>query len=289
MADSRPGMRMINRSAVDENTEFLSGLTDTTRAKATVALSGDITGSFQSDVFTVEKKQTVINEEDDQETHGQHPVSSKQQVGELLIVSSKLDDTAELNIDVNEVTTLNQSIVDELYTEQSSSISYENYVILDRASYPETIQGCIQVINEPCHAEKALHLTITENEHLLWCLQAEALNAQQKLEKEYRERKYWETEYHRGSYEVRNGRGHGGGSRTGSQTSTEVGRGERQRSKSREPATPEVNSRQADRRPAYHRRDITRPSYNINRQQQNFHEAWQNGHERQGRVGVADN
>jgi len=37
----------------------------------------------------VKEEQTVINEEDDQETNGQHPVSSKQQVGEPLIVSSE--------------------------------------------------------------------------------------------------------------------------------------------------------------------------------------------------------
>jgi len=141
MADSRPGIRMITRSAVDENTVFFSGITDTTRAKAIVALSGDLTISSQSDVSAVEKKQTVINEENDQETNGKHQVSSKQQVGELLIVSSELDETAELNIDANDVTTTIQNIVDDLFTIQSSTISYKNDVILDRASYPETIEG----------------------------------------------------------------------------------------------------------------------------------------------------
>jgi len=70
----------------------------------------------------VEEDKTVINEEDDQETNEQHPVSSKQQVDESLIVFNELNDTSELNIDVNDVTTSNQSIVDELFTEQSSSI-----------------------------------------------------------------------------------------------------------------------------------------------------------------------
>jgi len=158
---------MITGSAVEEDTVFFSGLTDKTKAKAIVALWGDINGSSQTDVCTVEEEQMVINEEDGQETNGQYPVSYKQQVGEPLIVSSDLDDTAELNIDVNDVTTINQSIVDELFTEQSSSISYKNVVILDRASDPETIEGCIQVINELSHADKALHLIITENEHLL--------------------------------------------------------------------------------------------------------------------------
>jgi len=108
MADSMPGWRMLTRSGVDENTILCSGLTNKTKAK--VALSVDITVLSQSDVYTVEEKQTIFNE-DNQETNGQHPVSSKQQVGELLIVPSEFDDTAELNIDVNDMTTSNQSIV----------------------------------------------------------------------------------------------------------------------------------------------------------------------------------
>jgi len=64
-------------------------------------------------VYTVAEEQTVINEEDDQvineedESNGQHRVSSKQQVDELLIVSNELDDTDELDIDFNDVTTIN--------------------------------------------------------------------------------------------------------------------------------------------------------------------------------------
>jgi len=181
---------------------------------------------------------------------GQHPVSSKQQVDELLIVSKKLDDTAELNIDVNDVTTINQSIVDELFSEQFSSISYKNDVLLDRASYPETIEGCIQVIHNLCHAEKALNLTFTENEHLLECLKSEVLHAQHELDREHREREHRDSEYHRGYHEVHRGRDQGGGNRRGSLASTEVGRGDRRRSKSSGSATPEVDSRQYDRRSA---------------------------------------
>jgi len=66
---------MITRSAVDENTVLFSGLTDKTKAKANVALSGDITGSSQSDVCVVEEEQTVINKDDGKKTNGQHPVS----------------------------------------------------------------------------------------------------------------------------------------------------------------------------------------------------------------------
>jgi len=133
----------------------------------------------QMNECAVEKEQTVINDEDDQETDGQLPVSSKQQVGEPLFVSSKFDDTAELNFDADDFTTIDQSIVDEVFTEHSSSISYKDDVTQDRASYPKTMDGCIQVINELRHAVKTLHLTINENEHLLGCLQADTLSNQQ--------------------------------------------------------------------------------------------------------------
>jgi len=173
-----PGMHMITRSRVDENTVFLSGLTDITRAKASFVLSGDLTISSQSDVYTVEEEQTVITEE----------ILLKQHVDKLLIVFNELDDTAKLNIDVNDVTTSNQSIIDEVFIEQSSSISYEDVVTQDRASYPETIDGCIQAINELRHAVKALHFTINENEHLFGCLQADALSTQQGTDQLHRER-----------------------------------------------------------------------------------------------------
>jgi len=205
-ANSMPGMCMITRSGVDENTVFFSGKTDTTRATAIVAWSGDLTISSQSDVDSVEEEQTFIDKEGDQETNGQYPVSSKQQVDKLLIVFNELDDTAQLNIDVKDLTTIFQSIVDELFSEQSSSISYENDVLLKRASYPETIEGCIQVINELRHAQKALHLTITNNEHLLECLQSDGLRAERELDKEHREQEHRESEYHRGYHEEHRGR-----------------------------------------------------------------------------------
>jgi len=162
---------MLTRSGVDENTILCSGFTNKTKAKAIVALSVDITVPSQS---KVKEEQTIINE-DDQETNGQHPVSSKQQVGELLIVPNEFDDTAELIIDVIDATTINQSIDDKLFIEHSPPSSYANNAILYRASYPDTIEGCIKVIVELRHAEKALHLTITENEHVLECLQSNPL------------------------------------------------------------------------------------------------------------------
>jgi len=112
------------------------------------------------------------------------------------------------------VTTFNKSFIDELFLEHSSLISYENDVILGRASYPETIEGCIQVIDELRHAEKAPHITITENEHSLGCLQSDALSAQNEVDREHREREHRESKYHRGYYEVRRGRDQGGGKRT---------------------------------------------------------------------------
>jgi len=63
----------------------------------------------------MEGEQTIINNEDDQETNGQHPVSSKQQVGKLLIVPNNIDDADKLDFDGNDVTTINQSIDDELF------------------------------------------------------------------------------------------------------------------------------------------------------------------------------
>jgi len=189
-ADSKSGMRMITRSAVDENTALFSGLTDKTRAKAIVALSGDIAGSSQSEACAGEEGQTVINEDNGQETNGQHPVSSKQQVGEPLFESSEFDDTAELNIDDTAVTTINNIFVNELFPEHSSSISYENDVMLDKASYPETIEGCIQVIVELRQAAEALHLIDIANEHFLGCLQSDALEVPNIFLIENREREH---------------------------------------------------------------------------------------------------
>jgi len=280
--DSMPAMRRITRSTVDENTVFFSGLTDKTRANAIVALSGNINESSQMDECAVEKVQRVINDEDDQETDGQLPVSSKQQVGKPLFVSSEFDDTAELNFDANDFTTTNQSIGDEVFTQHSSSISHNDVITQDWASYPETINGCIQVINELRHAVKALHLTINENEHLLGRLQADALSTQQEIDQLHGEWGNWETEYHRRNHEARSGRGHRGENRTWVQTSKEVGRSDLRRSMSGGFATPNVDCRQIDRRPADQRRGTSRPSYNMD---QVFHGVRRDGQERQSRDG----
>jgi len=102
----------------------------------------------------MEGEQAIINYEDNQETNEQHPVSSKQQVDKLLIVSNKIDDADRLNFDVKDVTTIIQSIDDELLFEHSSSTSCKNDVILDRASYPDTLEKCIQIIDELRHEKK---------------------------------------------------------------------------------------------------------------------------------------
>jgi len=173
------------------------------------------------------------------------------------------------------VTTINQSIIDKLFTEHSSSTIYENDVMLDKASYPETIEGCIQVINELRHAQQALHLTITENEYLLECLQSDALRAESELDKEHREWEHRECEYHRGYHEEHRGRDQVVGNRPGSM-------GDRRRSKSIGSATQEVDSRQYDRRSADQRRGSSCPSYIMN---QVFQGVWRDRQERQGRVG----
>jgi len=156
-----PAMRKMTRSTFDENTVLFAGLPVKTKVNTIVALSVDITVSSQSYAYTVEEEQTITNDDNGQEINGQHPVSSKQQVDKSLILSRELDDTAELDIDVND-----ESLIDELFTELPSSIRYENDVMLDRESYPETIEGCIQVINELRQAQKALQLTIAKIEHL---------------------------------------------------------------------------------------------------------------------------
>jgi len=88
---------------------------------------------------------------------GQHPVSSKQQEGDPLFEPIEFDDTAEVNIDDTAELTIIKSVVSELFLEHSSSVICENDVILDTVSYPDTIKGCIRVINTLRHREKALH------------------------------------------------------------------------------------------------------------------------------------
>jgi len=92
MADSELGKRMTTRSAVDENTILVSGLTGKTKTKAIVTLSIEISGPSQSGACSSEEGQAIIGE-------GNFPVSSKQHVGEPLFESIEFDDTAELNID----------------------------------------------------------------------------------------------------------------------------------------------------------------------------------------------
>jgi len=124
-------------------------------------------------------------------------------------------------------------------------------------------------------------LTITENEHLWECLQSDTLRAERELE--HREQEHWDSEYSRGYHEVHRGRDQGGeGNRTGYPASTKLVSGDRQRSKSSRSATPEVDSRQSDRRPADQRGGTSRPSYNMNRV---FHGVRRDGQERQSRNG----
>jgi len=145
-ADSELEKRMTTRSAVDENTVLVAGLTGKTKARAIVSQSG---------AGASEDEQAITNEED---TKGQHPVSSKQQVNEPLYEPIEFDDTAEFNIDDTAEITINKSVVSELFPDHSSSIICENDVILDTVSYPDTIEGCIQATTILRHREKALHL-----------------------------------------------------------------------------------------------------------------------------------
>jgi len=279
--DLKSEIRMLTRSRVDENTVLFSGVSDKTGVKAILALSGDIIGSSQTDAYIVDDEQTIISK-DVQESNGQHPVSSKQQVDKPLILPCELEVTTEIKTDVNVTTAINHIIGDEFFSKQSPSNSFANDVRIDKPSYPETLKGCLKIIDKLHQEKKILHLTIVQDEHLLRDLKTEAQNAQHKLNNEYKERRYWKTEYHRVNREVRRSGGQGRGSRTGFQISTEVGRDERQRSKSREPATLEVDSRQSNRRPADQKGVTSRPSYNMNRV---FHGVRRDGKKKQSRDG----
>jgi len=260
--DLKSEIQLLTRPGVDENTVLFSVVSDKTGVKAVLAVSRDIIGYFQSDAYTVDEEQTIIDKDIDQELNGQHPVSSGQQVDKPLILSCEFKDTTEIKTDVNVTTAIIQITDDKIFFDHSLSIGHENEVTLHRASYPQTIEGCIKVIDELRQTEKALHLTIDENEHLLECLQSDLLGARQELDEE---REHWKCEHHGGYHEVRNGRGHGGGNRTRSHASTHFGRGDGRRSKSSGSATWNLNSRQFDRRPADQRRGTTLPSYNMNR------------------------
>jgi len=149
---------MTTQFAVDENTVLVSGLTGKTKARAV------ITDHSQSGAVAPEDAQAITKEEDAQDTEVQHPVSSKQQVGDPLFETTEFDDTAEFNIDDTAELTINKRIVSERFPEHSLSSIYENDVILDTVSYPDTIEGCIQAFTKLRHRKKDLHLINTEND-----------------------------------------------------------------------------------------------------------------------------
>jgi len=242
---------MLSRSGVDENLSLL-GVNDETRPNAIGASSGNLTMSSQADGCPVEGEQTVINKE----------ISSEQQVEKLLIASNEFDDTTKLINDANDVATTKQIINDAQFGEHSSSINYESVVILNRTSYPNTIEGCIDVINKLRQSEKALQISIAENEQLLWSTQAQALNGQLKLDKKCRERKHWETEYHIVNRELR--------------------QDDHWRSKSREPTTTRGYSRQSYTGSVNQRRDSSRPGNIMDRPRQDSLGARQHVQDRQG-------
>jgi len=133
--------------------------------------------------------------------------------------------------------------------------------------------------------ERALHLNIDENERLLGSLQSELLGVRRKLDEEYSKRRNWETEFHRVNRVVRGSQGLGAGSQTEFQISTEMGRDERQRSRSRGSTTRNVDSgdsRRSDGQFTDQRNDSSRPARNMN--QQGLHRV-QYRQESQGRDG----
>jgi len=75
------------------------------------------------------------------EINGQHAVPSTHQVDKLLILPCKFEDSNQI-IDVGQ------------FTDHSSPIRHVNDVILNRASYPKTIEGCRKVIDELHHSLK---------------------------------------------------------------------------------------------------------------------------------------
>jgi len=108
-----------------------------TKAKPIGTLSSDITDPFQSRTGAAEDKQAIINE---------YPVSSKQQVDESVFEPIEFEDTADLKLDDTAEVTINKSVVSELFSDHSPSTIDENDVILDTVSYPNTIEGCMQII-----------------------------------------------------------------------------------------------------------------------------------------------
>jgi len=106
MIDLKSEIRMLTRTRVEENTILFSGVSDKTGVKAVLAVSGDIIGYSQSDVYTVDEEQTIIDKDNDQELNGQHPVSSRQQVDKPQILSCEFEDTTEIKTDVNVTTAI---------------------------------------------------------------------------------------------------------------------------------------------------------------------------------------
>jgi len=145
---------MTTRSAVDENTVLFSGLTGKTKAGAVRP------DPSQSGAAAPEDEQAITKEEDAQDSKGQHLVSSKQQEGDPLLEPIEFDDTTELNIDDIADLTINKRVVNEIFSEDSSSSIYENDVILETVSYPDTI--CIQANTILRHREKDLPLIYTK-------------------------------------------------------------------------------------------------------------------------------
>jgi len=90
----------------------------------------------------------------------------------------------------------------ELFPDNSPSSIDKNDVSIDTTSYPNTIEGCEQIISKLRNREKALHFMNVENEDFLSCLQSDALIVKHRLEKEHLKREHWEGEYYRYSQEV---------------------------------------------------------------------------------------
>jgi len=87
--------------------------------------------------------------------------------------------------------------VSELFPDLFPSSIDENDASIDTISYPNTIEGCVEVISKLRNREKALYLTNVENENVFGCLQSDALIVKHRLEKEHIEREHWEGKYHR--------------------------------------------------------------------------------------------
>jgi len=126
---------MTIRSAVDKNSILLSALSRKPKAKPSVTLSSDIPDLLQV---------TADAKEDEQAISIKDPVISKQKLNDSVFepikfdVNAALDDTAEV--------TINKSVVSELFPDHSPSSIDESDVSIDTVSFPDTIEGCVEVI-----------------------------------------------------------------------------------------------------------------------------------------------